>query len=97
MGPFAWIILLVVSAILATTAQYAFFRNAHKPTDYDWVYIAGGALLGGFTAHVWYGAAWNIGPIVDGLYLVPALAGAVVLAAVVEVVYRAFIRQRKDA
>jgi len=24
-----------------------------KPKDYDWVYIAGGALLGGFTAHVW--------------------------------------------
>jgi hypothetical protein len=97
MGPFAWIILLVVSAILATAAQYTFFRNVRKPTDYDWVYIAGGALLGGFTAHVWYGAAWNIGPVVDGLYLVPALVGAIALGAVVELIYRAFIRPRQNA
>jgi uncharacterized membrane protein YeaQ/YmgE (transglycosylase-associated protein family) len=97
MGPFAWIILLAVSAVLGTAAQYTLFRHDRKPTDYDWVYIAGGALLGGFTAHVWYGAAWNIGPVVDGLYLVPALAGAIVLAAVVELIYRVFIRPRQTA
>jgi uncharacterized membrane protein YeaQ/YmgE (transglycosylase-associated protein family) len=97
MGPFAWIILLAVSAVLGTAAQYTLFRHDRKPTDYDWVYSAGGALLGGFTAHVWYGAAWNIGPVVDGLYLVPALAGAIVLAAVVELIYRVFIRPRQSA
>jgi uncharacterized membrane protein YeaQ/YmgE (transglycosylase-associated protein family) len=97
MGPFAWIILLAVSDVLGTAAQYTLFRHDRKPTDYDWVYIAGGALLGGFTAHVWYGAAWNIGPVVDGLYLVPALAGAIVLAAVVELIYRVFIRPRQTA
>ncbi len=58
-----------------------------------WVYIAGGALLGGFTATVWY----PIGPVVDGLHLLPALAGAVVLGAVVELIYRAFIRPRQTA
>ncbi len=93
MGVFAWIILLVVSAALATAVQFLFFRNARKATDYDWVFIAGGALLGGFTATVWY----PVGPLVDGLYLLPALAGAVVLGAVVEVVYRAFIRPRQTA
>jgi uncharacterized membrane protein YeaQ/YmgE (transglycosylase-associated protein family) len=97
MGPFAWIILLAVSAVLGTAAQYTLFRHDRKPTDYDWVYIGGGALLGGFTAHVWYGATWNIGPGVDGLYLVPALAGAIVLAAVVELIYRVFIRPRQTA
>jgi uncharacterized membrane protein YeaQ/YmgE (transglycosylase-associated protein family) len=91
MGLLSWIILLAVSAVLATAAQYLFFRHNHKATDYDWVYIAGGALLGGFTATVWY----PIGPVVDGLYILPALAGAVILGAVVEVVYRAFIRQRQ--
>jgi cytochrome c biogenesis protein CcdA len=89
----SWVILLTVSAVLATAAQYLFFRHNRKATDYDWVYIAGGALLGGFTAHVWY----PVGPVVAGLYLLPALAGTVVLGAVVELIYRAFIRPRQNA
>jgi cytochrome c biogenesis protein CcdA len=89
----SWIILLAVSAVLATAAQYLFFRHERKKTDYDWVYIAGGALLGGFTATVWY----HVGPLVAGLYILPALAGAVVLGAVVEFIYRAFIRPRQTA
>ncbi len=93
MNILSWIILLAVSAALATMAQYLFFRNDRKKTDYDWVYIAGGALLGGFTATVWY----PIGPVVAGLYLVPVLAGAFVLSAVVEFIYRAFIRPRQTA
>src|SRR6266566_7092734 len=89
----SWVILLVLSAALATAAQYLFFRHDRKKTDYDWVFIAGGALLGGFTATVWY----PVGPLVAGLYLLPALAGAVVLGAVVEFIYRAFIRPRQTA
>jgi uncharacterized membrane protein YeaQ/YmgE (transglycosylase-associated protein family) len=57
------------------------------------VYIAGGALLGGFTATVWY----PVGPVVAGLYILPALAGAVILGAVAEFIYRAFIRPRQTA
>jgi hypothetical protein len=91
MGLLAWIILLVVSAALATAGQYLFFRNDREPTDYDWVYIAGGALLGGFTAHVWY----PVGPTVDGLYIVPALAGALFLGAVAELAYRFYLRPRR--
>jgi cytochrome c biogenesis protein CcdA len=93
MNLWSWIILLAVSAALATAAQYLFFRNARKKTDYDWVYTAGGALLGGFTATVWY----HVGPLVAGLYILPALAGAVILGAVVEFIYRAFIRPRQPA
>jgi cytochrome c biogenesis protein CcdA len=89
----SWIILLAISAALATTAQYLFFRHERKQTDYDWVFIAGGALLGGFTATVWF----PVGPLVAGLYILPALAGAVVLGAVVEFIYRAFIRPRQTA
>jgi cytochrome c biogenesis protein CcdA len=89
----SWVMLLVLSAALATAAQYLFFRHDRKKTDYDWVFIAGGALLGGFTATVWY----PVGPLVAGLYLLPALAGAVVLGAVVEFIYRAFIRPRQTA
>jgi cytochrome c biogenesis protein CcdA len=94
MGIWAWVILLAWSALIATAAQYAFFRSDRKPTDYDWVYIAGGAVLGGFTAHVWYP---GFGPVVDGLNLMQALAGGVVGGFVAELVYRLFIRRRQFA
>ena len=93
MGLVSWIILLGVSAALATAAQYTLFRNNRKPTDYDWVYIAGGALLGGFTAHAWY----PVGPTLDGLYILPALGGALVLGAVAEFIYRFYLRTRRLA
>jgi cytochrome c biogenesis protein CcdA len=56
------------------------------------VYIAGGVVLGGVTAHVWYP---GFGPVVDGLNLLQTLAGGVVGGAVVELVYRLFIRPRQ--
>jgi hypothetical protein len=89
----SWVILLAVSAALATAAQYLFFRHDRKKTNYDWLYIAGGAPLGGFTATVWY----PFGPLVAGLYLLPVLTGEVVLGAVVEFIYRAFTRPRQTA
>ena len=60
---FSWVILWVLSAALATAAQYLFLCHERKTTDYEWVYIAGGALLGGFTATVWY----HVDPLVAGL------------------------------
>lgn len=92
MGVWAWLILLAWSAVLATVAQYTLFRNDRKPSDYDWVYIAGSSVLFGFTAHVWYP---GFGPVVDGLNLLQALGGAIVGGVVVETVYRAFIRPRQ--
>lgn len=95
MGIWAWLILLAASAALATAGQYVFFRTIHpKATDYDWVFMAGGALLGGFTASVWYA---GVGPAVDGLYALPALVGAVALSVLAELVYRTFIRPRQTA
>ncbi len=93
MGFVAWLILLAVSALLATAAQYLFFRQDRQATDYDWVFIAGGSLVGGFTASVWYA----VGPVADGLHLLPALAGEVILGTVVELIYRAFLRPRQHA
>jgi hypothetical protein len=94
MGIWAWIILLAWSAALATAAQYTLFRKDRGPTDYDWVYIAGGALLGGFTAHVWYA---GFGPAVNGLNLLQALVGGVVGGTLVELGYRFYIRRRRFA
>lgn len=94
MGIWAWVILLGWSALLATVTQYVFFRNERTTTDYDWVYIAGGALLGGFTAHVWYP---GFGPVVDGLNLAQALVGGVFGGAALEILYRLVIRRHQTA
>ena len=94
MGIIAWGILLLISSALATAAQFTIFRNDRNPNDYDWVYIAGGALLGGFTAHVWYP---GFGPVIDGLNLVPSILGALVGAVVVELIYRFVLRPRQLA
>lgn len=95
MGIWAWVVLLLWAAALATAAQYAFFRDDRGPNDFDWVYIAGGALLGAFTAHAWYPIAGM--PVVDGLNVVQALVGGALGGAVVELVYRAWIRRRAAA
>ncbi len=95
MGIWAWIILLAWSAALATAAQYTLFRADRGPKDFDWVYIAGGALLFGFTAHVWY-PGFGL-PVVVGLNIVQAMAGGVVGGLVVELVYRLLIRPRQLA
>ena len=87
----SWVILLALSAVQATAAQYLFLRHERKTTDYDWVYIAGGALFGGFAATVWY----HVGPLVAGLYLLPVFAGAVVFGAGAEFIDRGFIRPRQ--
>jgi len=93
MGIWAWSILLAWSAGIATAAQYVFFRRDRGPGDFDWVYMAGGALIGGFTAHVWYPIAGF--PVVDGLNVIQALVGGVAGAAAIELVYRFFLRGRQ--
>jgi len=93
MGIWAWLILLAVSAALATIGQYVFFHTIHPPSiNYDWVFLAGGAVLGGFTASVSYS---GIGPVVDGLNLLPALVGAGFVGTLAELIYRGFIRPRQ--
>jgi cytochrome c biogenesis protein CcdA len=94
MGVWAWLILLAISALLATAGQHAFFRSDRGPKDYDWVYMAGGSLLFGFTAHVWYP---GFGPVLDGLNLVPAIVGSVIGGVVLELFYRLVIRRRRLA
>lgn len=92
MGIWGWVILVVASAALATAAQYLLFSKDRRPTDQDWVYAAGGAVIGGFTGHAWYG---GVGPTVEGLSVLPALAGLVIGAVVVELIYRLVLRPRQ--
>jgi len=95
MGIWAWLVLIAWSGAVATAAQLTLFRNYTRADDNDWVYIAGGALAGAFTAHVWYPIAGL--PTVDGLNVVQALVGGVAGGLLVELVYRLLLRQRRSA
>jgi cytochrome c biogenesis protein CcdA len=92
MGIWGWVVLLAISAAIATAGQFLFFSRDRRPNDYDWVYMAGGALIGGFTGHAWYP---GIGPTFDGFNVVPALLGALVGAILVEIIYRLVLRPRQ--
>ena len=93
MGIWAWILLLAMAAGLATVAQFLLFRRQRGADDFDWVYIAGGGVLGGFTGHVWYP---GVGPTFDGFNLAPAVAGLAVGAVLVELLYRLVLRPRRS-
>jgi hypothetical protein len=95
MGIWGWLIVIGWSGALATAAQLTLFRNYTRADDHDWVYIAGGALVGAFTAHVWYPIAGL--PTVDGLNVIQALVGGVAGGLIVELVYRFLLRQRRSA
>ena len=94
MGVWAWLIILAWGAALATAAHYAYFVRHSTKNDSDWTFIAGGAVIGAFTAHVWY-AGFLALPLVDGLNIVQALAGGVVGGILVEAIYRLYIRPRQ--
>lgn len=69
-------------------------------TTYQWLWTGGGALVGAWLGSEWFTRALAPGPVVDGLALLPALIGAVVVAAVVDLVVRAatggsYRRQRR--
>lgn len=92
MGLWAWLLLLATAAVLATAAQQGLFADDREADDHDWIYIASGGLIGGFTGHLWYP---GFGPLVDGLNVVPAVTGLLIGAAIVESIYRVILRPRQ--
>jgi hypothetical protein len=57
-------------------------------TSYEWLWTGAGALFGAWLGSEWFAGALALGPVVDGLALVPALICAGVLAAVVDIAVR---------
>ncbi len=84
MGIWAWVALLAASARWRRSGRSSSSPGTVSQTDYDWIYLAGGGLVGGFTGHAWYATDLTF----DGLHIVPALVGLVVGAALAELVYR---------
>ncbi len=80
------VIILLVGALLVGIALQAILRAEN---DYAWLYTAIGAFLGGFVASEFLGPVSTWGWEVNGLFVFPALIGAVVVGGIVELVTRA--------
>jgi len=80
------VIILLAGALLVGIAVQAILRAEN---DYAWLFSAIGAFVGGFVASEWLGALSTWGWEGNGLFVFPALIGAVVVGAIVELVTRA--------
>ena len=80
----AMIALLVAAVIVGVVAQ---FIGEHR-RNWEWLAAGVAALVGGYLAGQYIGPATSLGWQWEGLWIVPALIGAVVLAAIVDFVVR---------
>ena len=84
LGLVGWVALVVGAIVLGVIAQFI----GEPRIGYEWVATAVGAAVGALFASEFITAWRAIEPVWDGLALVPALLGGVVVGAVVEVATR---------
>jgi uncharacterized membrane protein YeaQ/YmgE (transglycosylase-associated protein family) len=78
-------VLLVAGAlVIGAVAQYI----GRPGFSYDWLFTAAAALVGGWLGSEALGTLSTWGPAFAGLYLLPALVGAVIFGAIADVITR---------
>ena len=78
-------LLLVLGALLiGVVSQYI----GDVTVGYEWAVTGAAALIGGYLASEAFGTASTWGPVFDGLYLLPALIGALIVGFVVDAILR---------
>jgi uncharacterized membrane protein YeaQ/YmgE (transglycosylase-associated protein family) len=79
---FGWmgLTILIVGSVLVGVV----YHLIGSPTmSYEWIASSVGAFVGGFIASEWIIGFREFAPVVDGLAIVPALLGGIVVGAVV--------------
>ncbi|MBI3972381.1 MAG: hypothetical protein HY332_13965 [Chloroflexi bacterium] len=84
MGTWALILLVFGALVLGFIAQF----SGTPRYSYDWLITAIAAGIGGFIASEYLGPLSTWGPEFDGMFVFPALIGAIVVGAIAEVVAR---------
>lgn len=79
-------VILLVAGALLIGAIPLFIGEAR--TGYEWLATAAAVLVGGWLGSEAFGGISTFGPVFEGLYLVTAAIGGVVLGAVVDVAVR---------
>jgi len=91
MGIWAVLLLVAVAVVIGIAAQVI----GQAGSQFEWVVAAIAAGVGGFVASEWLGAASTWGPELDGMFILPALIGAIVVAAIVDFVFRTTARPQQ--
>ncbi len=84
MGLFGWVILVAGALVFGVIAQVI----GETRTGYEWLVDAVAAFIGGLVASEFLVAARTMQPVFEGLAIVPALVGGLVVGLIVEVVTR---------
>ena len=84
MSALAAIGLIVGALVIGGVSQFV----GEPRIGYEWLFTAAAALVGGWLGSEAFGTASTWGLVFEGLYVVPALIGAVILGAVVDVIVR---------
>ena len=84
LGIVGWIVLVVGALVFGAIAQFV----GETRTGFEWLGDAIGFGIGALVASEFIVALQSFGPVFDGLALVPALVGGLVLGLVVEVATR---------
>lgn len=88
-----------VIALLAGALVLGFAWDAigHAGRRYAWLFAAIGAFVGAYVASEFLGTASSWGPALDGVFVLPALIGAIILGGLVEWGVRATTPPRSSA
>ena len=84
MGNLAAILLVGGAIIIGVIAQLV----GETRTGWEWLVAGTGALVGGYLGSEAFGTASTWGPMVESLYVLPALIGAVVVGGVADIFVR---------
>jgi uncharacterized membrane protein YeaQ/YmgE (transglycosylase-associated protein family) len=84
MSLLATIVLLAGGVAIGVISQYI----GRTEIGYEWVFAAVGAIIGAWLGSEAFGTLSTWGPALDGLYLLPALIGGVVVGGLVDVATR---------
>ena len=82
---FGAIILVICGAILAAAID---FGEGKTRVPFGWLITGAGAAVGAFVASEFLGPAGAWGPAFDGMFVVPALIGAALVAGIIAVTTR---------
>ena len=84
MSTFAVLLLIVGAVVLGAIPQFI----GEPRVGYEWVFPSIAAFVGGWLGSEAFGTVSTWGPVFEGLYIVPAIIGGIVLGGFVDLVAR---------
>ena len=84
MSTIAALLLVLAALLIGVVSQYI----GDVTVGFEWAGTGVAALAGGYLGSEAFGAASTWGPVFDGLYLLPAIIGALIVGFVVDAILR---------